>query len=883
MNEPLWRRILRLHGSNPRADVQEEFAFHLEERADALMRKGIPADEARAQALRQFGDLPAAAATCSEIGSRRAARIRWRERFESVAQDLAYAMKTIRRSPGFALAAIATIALGVGANTAVFSLLNALLFQPLDASNPRELVRVYTSEGRAIREPRDLFGGSSYADYLDLRPSPALSGMLAYMPLGATISIHGEPGRFQARLVSHDYFSVIGRPLFRGHFTPDSAVGTPAVVSYQFWSTRLAADPAVIGRPLMVNGRTVIVTGVTSAAFRGIEPSTIDVYLPFRAAADFTGRPDVLTQRGARSVKLLGRLAPGISAEVAERELTALMTALGGEYPASNAQRIISVRRAQSIMPLETADGLVPIAGLVFGATAVMLAIAGVNVAAVLLGRTIRRRRELAVRVSLGASPMRVARQLLTENVVLALIAAVVVMALVSLLPVLAAQLDVPRSVEPSINVAVLGYAVAVATAFGICFGLAPALLGTRADIVESLRSGESDARPTRARAQKLLVGVQLSLSMILLLVGGALLDSVNRQQRVDPGFAVQRLFVAQFEDPAGMHDVTRERVFTKRAVERLAQLPGVRSLSVSSMAPLTGEGYRSTIHIPGYVEAPDEDMGIAAIASGPDLFKTLGIPIRRGRELTWADRDTTSKVIVNELMARRYWGTRNPVGTFVHLGGKGGRPAEVIGVMANARFRSLAEAPQPMFAVQRTLDGGGTLLIRASTEPTSLYPTVRALMGRSDVPLALVGLRTMEEVLRTSLAVSRAVSATLVTIGILAVLLAAVGLYGVVSYVMAGRTREFGVRRALGASHASIVRLVLGYGMRLAAVGGVVGAGLGLVAIKAIGAMLFGSWSAVPIVLVVALVLAAVTLAACAIPALRATATSPAVALRSD
>jgi predicted permease len=440
-----------------------------------------------------------------------------------------------------------------------------------------------------------------------------------------------------------------------------------------------------------------------------------------------------------------------------------------------------------------------------------------------------------------------------------------------------------PRSVAPTVDMAVLWYALGVAGAFGLIFGLAPALIGTQSDIVESLRSGESDARPTRARAQRALVCTQLALSMLLLLVGGALLQSLDRQQRVDPGFAVDGLVVAMFEDPQGIADVPRERQFTQQSVERLAALPGVRSVSVASMAPLTGSGYRSTIHIPGYVEAPDEVMDVPAIAGGPDLFRTLGIPIRRGRELTWADRDTASKVIVNELMARRYWGTRDPVGSFVRLGGARGTPAEVIAVVSSAHFRSLAEAPQPMFAVQRVTGGGSTVIIRTSDEATSLFPTIRALMSRSDVPLMLVQLQTMEEILRSSLAVSRAVSATLVVIGILAVMLAAVGLYGVVAYVTAGRTREFGVRRALGATPASITRLVLGYGMRLAVIGAMIGAVLGLVAINAIGGLLFGSWSSVPVVAVVAVFLCAVTLAACAIPALRATAASPASALRSD
>ena len=886
MTEPLWRRLHRLHGPDPRADVQEEFAFHLEERTEALMATGMPEAAARELALRQFGDLSRAAATCSAIGTRRARRMQWRERLESVAQDVVYAMKGMRRSPGFTLAAVATIALGIGANTAVFSLLNALLLQPLDATNPRELVRVYTSDGRAPRNDRDRFGGSSYADYVDLRQSPVLAGLAAVMPLGASIQANAAPTRVEARVVSENYFSVLGRPLLLGGWrSDDAATGIPGViVSHRFWTTSFGGDSSVIGRPLVVNGHGVRVAGVTSASFRGIEPTTVDLYVPFRSATGITGRADLLTGRGERSVRLLGRLAPGATPQSAEAALDGIMSALAAEFPASNAGRRISVRRASSILPLELmGSAVLPTAGLIFGATLVMLTISGVNVAAVLLARTIRRRRELAVRLSLGASPFRLVRQLVTESVVLALVAGIVVIALLSLLPLLASRLGVPPSLQPGVDSMVLGYAVSVAVGFGVLFGLAPALVGMRADVVDSLRGGEVDARPTRARAQRTLVCSQLALSMVLLIVGGALLASLDRQQRVDPGFPVEQLVVADFEDPSGLTDRARNRAFTQLALQRLGAIPGVTSVSVTSMVPLTGEGASSTIHIPGYAEQPDEDMEIPMVMAGPDFFRTLRIPMRLGRELTWGDRDTLSRVVINQSMARRYWGERNPVGTFVQLGGRGGTPAEVIGVAGDARFRSLAEAPRPMYTIQRASADPWSVVVRTSGDASTLLLSVRGSMSRNDVPLALVRLRSMEEIVRTSLVVTRAVSDTIMTIGILAILLAAVGLYGVVSYVMVGRTREFGIRIALGASPSSITRLVLGYGMRLTLIGGVVGMILGLGALRLIGSMLFGSWSAVPIAAVVGLVLCTVTLVACMIPAVRATATSPATALRTE
>jgi putative ABC transport system permease protein len=511
-----------------------------------------------------------------------------------------------------------------------------------------------------------------------------------------------------------------------------------------------------------------------------------------------------------------------------------------------------------------------------------MLTIAGVNVAAVLLARTIRRRRELAVRVSLGAARSRIVRQLVTENVVLALAAGVVVLGLLAMLPVLANSLGAPAALRPVIDARVLAYSISVAIGFGLLCGLAPALVGMRRDVLDSLRDGGTHAAPSRARAQWSLVSSQIALSILLLVVSGALLASLDRQQRVDPGFAVDRLIVAHFEDPLGT-EAGRARAFTDLVLERLAAIPGVVSVTVSNNPPLTGEGARSTIQIPGYFARPNESMDIHAIFTGPDFFRTLGIPLLRGRERSRADMDSLPRVVVNRSMARRYWGDADPVGTFVRLGGANGREAEVIGVASDARFRSLSEAPLPMYAVQLASGGGTGVLIRTRDDPEPVALAVSAAMTRNDVPFVLARLRTMQDVLRSSLTVSRAVSRTLAVLGLLAMALASVGLYGVVSYVTTGRAREFGVRLALGATPLSITRLVLGYGMRLALFGGAVGLLLGILALRTIETMLFGSWAFAPLGVAVGLVLCAVTLFACAIPAIRATSVSPASALRAQ
>lgn len=885
MSEPIWRRLRRLYGPDPRADVRDEFAFHLEERTEALMATGLSETEARARALERFGNLAEAEAACSGVGRRRVRRLRWGEMLGGLVQDFRYAAHGIRRAPGFALAAILTIALGIGGNTAVFSLLNALLLQPLDAADPDALVRVYTSEGRELRTPADRFGGSSYADYADFASSGLLAGLAAQMPFGTIVQLDGGTARFEARVVSENYFDVLGRRPAVGGWRPEAKRGRAleAIVSHDFWTTRLAGASDVLGRTLVVNGKLVQIAGVTGKEFAGVETSTVSLYFPFASAPALTGRPGILTDRGDRSLRLLGRLAPGATAEAAERDLTAIMRTIAVESPSSNANRVVSVRHATSIVPLELAgDAILPTAALVFGATLAMLAIAGVNVAAVLLARTIRRRRELAVRLSLGASPVRLVRQLVSESVLLALAASVLVVLLLSYLTPIAARIGVPRSMQPQVDLTVLAYAIAMALGAGLLFALAPALITVRSDVVAALRTGEADSRP-RARAQRVLVGAQLALSMLLLIISGALLQSLARQRSIDPGFVPAGLIVAELVDPAGVVDHARERAFTDVAVERIAAIPGVTSVTVASMAPLTGDGMRSSIHIPEHAEAGGESPEIAAVTAAPDFFATLRIPIVRGRELTWTDGDTLAKVVVNASMARRYWGTRDPVGSVVELGGRGGTAAEVIGVAADARFYTLDQPPVPLYAIQRRARGGTTLVIRTDANRDVVLGMARAALTRSDIPLALASLRTMDDILESSLLVSRAITSTLMAIGALAVLLATIGLYGVVSYITAGRTKEFGIRLALGASRTSISRLVIGFGLRTTLISGVLGTAAGLGALRALDGMLLGARGSLAVVTAVWVALGTVTLVACTLPARRATAIPPASALRAE
>jgi predicted permease len=887
--EPLWRRYARLHGRDPRRDVDDEFAFHLGERVEELVARGVPPAAARAEALARFGDLAGARAAAAALGARRARRERWRAARESLAQDTRYALRAVRRAPRFAVTAVLTAALGIGANTVVFAVLHALLLRPLPVARPHELVRVYTSEARAgaSTSSADALGGTSYPDYLDLRRAPALAALAAYMPVAANLRQGAADRRVEGRLVSGNFFATLGVRAALGRvLAPGDAGDEPAVVlDHRFWRTALGGDSAVVGRALLLNGRSVTVVGVAPPEFVGVELAAVDVYLPLAAQRVVSPGLDLLSGRGDRFLKLVGRLAPGATPARAARDLGAVMRTLAAEYPATNGGRTVTVHAARSQLAAESAGAaLVPVAGLLFAVTGVVLVIAGVNVAGLLLARTIGRRRELAVRRALGAGRARVTRQLVTESVVLALLAEGVAVLTAFALPPIAHALGVPPSVRLQPDAAVLAFASAVTLVAGAAFGLAPALRGAADEVYGALRDGAADARRDGARGRRALVVAQVALSIVLLVVGGLLGRSLQRQRAVRPGFDARHLAVADFEGVAGFPTRAEARAFAAEMTRRSLTVPGVRALAVAAGAPLSGEGMRSTLEIPGYRPGPDEEMEIPATFAGPDYFRALGVPILRGAELTAAAAvaDTLPRVVVNAAMARRYWPGRDPVGATVRLGGAGGAEARVIAVAADARLRSLAAPPVPHFVVQWARGGGGgsTVLVRTTGDAATALATLHGAFSAPAGPFVLRSLRSMDDVVATSLAAARALASTVAALSLVALALALVGLYGVVSYLAAQRTREFGVRLALGARPADVVRLVLGSGMRLAALGGAVGITLGAAA----GALLRGALYSVAAVDAltlagVAALVASVTVAACLLPALRATRASPAVA----
>jgi predicted permease len=884
---PIWRRYARLHRDNPRRDVDDEFTFHLGERVDALIARGLSPEVARAEAIARFGDLATARETCATIGERRFFRARLAWALDSWRQDVRYALRVFARTPVFAATVVLTATLGIGANAVVFSAVDALLLRPLPVERPDEIVRIYTSDASA-RNGGTLFGGNSYPDYLEFRRSPALQQVAAYSALGCTIRVGEMITRAEGRLVSANYFTTLGVRAARGRLlsnADDRAAGPAAIVlSHGFWTRALGSDSSVVGRVVELNGAVVQVVGVASARFTGIELGAVDVYIPTAAQALVNRQGDFSNDRGARLLRVIGRAAPGATDERIARDLNAIMRGLSRDYPSTNRDRVVSVARATSLVDTKTAGApILPVSVLLFGATGLILVIAAVNIASLILARTMSRSREIAVRISLGASRRRVMRQLFTESLLLALAAEVLSLAAVSAMRLLGHRIGVPDSISVAVTRRVFVFASAITLAVSIAFALWPAWRGTSISVFDALRDHASTGWRSRARVQRGLVVVQVSLSIVLLACAALLLQSFHRQQQIDPGFDPSHVVAAEFETVNGFPTPAQEREFAQPTLERVRALPTVVLAAVATNPPLTGEGARMSIAIPGYRPASDERMEIPFAVVGSDYFATLGMRLIRGDELH-GPGDTLSRIVINEAMSRRYWPGKDPVGATLQLGDARGRPIQIIGIAADARLQSLAQAPAPRFFIQSRGGGGGSLLVRSATPAETLMPVLQRMFAQPVAGFALRRVRTLEQVVDASLVTAKAFALVIAFAAAVALLLAMGGLYGVVNYIAAQRTKEFGIRLALGAAPGDLVRMVLSSGVRLAAAGAIIGLSLSFFAGMALRRFLFGVGSGdLPTLVAVSLLTALVAVGACLFPAVHAARTSPVEPLRAD
>jgi len=822
-------------------------------------------------------------------------------------QDLRYGFRMLIRNPGFTAVAVIALALGIGANSTIFSLVNALLLRPLPVERPEELAALYTSDFSS-----GPYGTSSYPDYVDFRDrNDVLSGLVAYMMTPLSMSVGGSNERIFSEVVSGNYFSVLGvKPALGRGFLPEED-RTPGarpvmVISHKLWRVRFGADPGIVGRSVDLNGHAFTIVGVAPEKYSGLMRGfVVDSWIPAMMMEQALPGSDNLVSRGSRGFQVMGRLKPGVTLNQAKANFGVIAQQLFTEWP-QEWNNIRNESRTISLLPESEArvmpgfrTPLVIFVALLMAVVALVLLIACANVANLLLARAATRRKEIAIRLSLGAGRGRLIRQLTTESLLLALLggAAGLLLALwgSNLLMAFKPPVSVPIEIDLRIDWRVVGFTLGVSLLTGLLFGLAPALAASRPDLVASLKdeAGEPVVGRGRGRLRSTLVIVQVALSLLLLISSGLFLRSLRNASSIDPGFDADNLLIMSMDLQLQGYKEAAGTNFSKQLLERVRALPGIESASLSDSLPLGMDGARRGITIEGYTGQPGENMEVNSSVVGPGYIETLRIPVIRGRTFSTQDRDGAPGVVmINEAFARRYWPGQDPVGKHIQMGvGRNGARIdspylEVVGIVKDGKYSTLGEEPTPFFYLNQAqrYQPSPTLIVRTRGNPTDYLRAVRNEVAALDKSLALYDVKTMRQHLSYALLPARVAGSVLGIFGLVALILAAAGIYGVMAHSVAHRTREIGIRMALGAQALDVLKLIVRQGMKLVLIGMVIGSAGAFAVTRSMSSLLYGISATDPFTFIgIAVLLAVVALLACFIPARRATKLDPTVALRYD
>ena len=812
----------------------------------------------------------------------------------SLLQDIRYGMRMIVKTPAFTALAMLALALGVCANTTIFSLINGLLLRPISGvKDPSTLTAIYTSDYSS-----GLYGGSSYPDFLEFRAqADTLESLAAYSPTALTFGGQTETERLSGVEVTGNYFQVLGVTAQVGRtLRPDDEQATEAnavVISDGLWRRRFSADPSVIGQTVTLSNAPYTIVGVLEPAFRGLRLGAApDIYVPITSSSLW-----VSNGRKSFGIGITGRLKPGVSVAQAQSQLTAIAARLAQEFPESNRGTLArpdEPRPVTVVVESRTGPGAVGvrrISVLLLVVVGLVLLIACANVANLLLARASVRRREIAVRLALGASRSRLVRQLLTESLLLALMGGAAGLLLTQWTAGLVPGF-LPNSqtanLDMSIDWRVLVFTLGISLLTGVLFGLTPALQATRLNLLPSLKEGKVyGQKRRRVSLRDALVVSQLALSMVLLICAVLFVRSLQRAVQFDPGFSAQNILAVSMETRGTNMNRQRSTVFYNETLGRIGSLPGVEAVTLSTVVPLGGGGQRRNITLEGYQPQPQEDTELNTNVVGPDFFKVMGIPFVAGRDFNAQDKEGSPQVvIVNEELARRYYGG-NAVGKRLQFGRGAEIPyREIVGVVRTAKYRNLREEPLPFIYIPLGQESqpGMALMLRTTGDPTSVAGAVRAEIQAINKDVAVFSVEAMSERLDSQIAADRMIAVLLSVFGGGALLLAAIGIYGVVAFSVAQRTHEIGIRIALGAEQRDILKLIVGQGMFLVLIGAGIGLALALASTQVLKSLLFGISATDPLTFtVVLLVLVGVALLACYLPARRATKVDPLVALRYE
>ena len=813
---------------------------------------------------------------------------------ETLIQDIKFGLRMLLKSPSLSIVATIALALGIGANTAIFSVVSAVLLRPLPFPHSESLFELFETDSQR----GGIWGSHSYPNFFDLRSqNTAFEHIACYHGSDFVMTGRGEPVRLQGAVVTADLFPLLGvAPLHGRVFLPDedkpSETGRVAIISEQLFRKRFGADPAIVNQAITLDGISFTVVGVMPDSFEfPIQNEPVELWTTI--AGDASGKTPVTSARGAHFLRVIGRLKPNVTEQQAQSELTAIAARLEQAYPNTNTHKGLRLESALTVLVGDIRPALL----ILLGAVACVLLIACANVANLLLARATSRHKEMAVRAALGASRLRVIRQLLTESILLSLVGGAVGLLLAvwwSDLLIALGKEDIPRAVHVAIDWGVLGFTLGVSVLTGLIFGLVPAFHSSKTELVESLkeggRSGSEGARRNRMRS--VLVVGELAIAVVLLVGAGLLIQSLWRLQNVNSGLQPDNVLTFSVGLSEKKYDLDKQARFFSDLKTRLESSPGVQSASSILPLPLSNDRFMISFQIEGREVAPKDKPSADIFFTGLGYFGTMGSPIVKGRDFNDRDQHGSKPVaIITEEFARQYFPNEDPIGKRMRPGistydDDEERYREIVGVVGDIRNRRLDTAPQPAYYVPQTqvTFSQMTVVVKTLNDPHSLVSGMTKEVAAMDADLPLFGVKTMREYLSASVATPRFSTTLLSIFAGVALVLTLVGLYGVMSYSVAQRTNEIGIRLALGAQSRDVLLMIVRQGSLLIFLGLAIGLLGAYAASKLVASLLFGVTAKDPITFAaVAVLLALVALLACYVPAWRATKVDPMDALRHE
>ena len=867
------------------ADVDTELRFHLDMVAARLRAAGWSEAEATAEAIRQFGDLQYTLQYCRAEGQRRERERRRMTFFDELGQDLRYAVRALRRSPGFTLTALLTLALGIGANTAIFSVVRGVLLEPLPFDSPDRIVRIWPVNPSTGIER----GALSEPNFLDWRResrlTEAMGGFFFAEGLtGIDLTGEGEPQRLKAALVTEGFFETLRTPALIGRtlLPEDNVPGKDrvAVLGHGIWSTRFGADRAIAGRSITLNGEQFVIAGVMPASFTYPADRSVDVWVPL----SYFGPDDIGRERRKGFLAVIARMKPGVPVDRLHTELAAVSARLAREYPENAGWTDVFVAPIRDAIVGEVRTPLL----VLLVAVGMVLLITCVNIASLLLARASGRARELAMRAALGAGRGRIARQLLTESMTLALaggglgvgLGVVAVRALAA-----AGGAELPRSDAIRVDGLVLVFTLGLSLLSGLLFGVVPVLRAASGNLQGALRAGArgSVGNPGQ-RLRSVLVIAEVALAVILVIGAGLATKSFARLVSVSPGFRIDHALVVKMSIGPGYATDEASMGYYQTVLERVRAVPGVEAAGVIRDLPLLGNGELVRPGIPGRPLAPDQMPAAQLHQVSTDYFKAMGIPLQEGRSFEPTDRRGAPLVfVVNQELARRYWPGESAMGKFLAIGST---QIPVVGVVGDVRQRGLAEPVEPTIYihVQQNPRSGMSIVARTAGDPLRYANPVRQAIWSVDKAQTITEITTLDAVVGRAVARPRLIAWLLALFGAIGLSLGVLGIYGVLAYAVTQRRQEIGVRIALGATPRSVLGLVIGKGMLLAGIGVAVGVGGAWLLTRSMQSVLYDIRASDPVTFVqVVLALLGAALVASWLPARRALRIDPVNSLRSD